>query len=102
RVGLSHGAALHEESPLKRTIARRSLCLVLGLALAGLPPAASAQPSAQAHAAAAQTILAATSDGLPTLPNNAGGGDYGDGISPAEGEGGGGQTWQIPASIVGA
>ena len=91
---------------MKRTIARRSLCLVLGLALAGLPPAASAQrieqPSAQAHAAAAPTILAATSDGLPTLPNNAGGGDYGDGISPAEGDGGGGKNWLIPAIIVGA
>lgn len=90
---------------MKHTIARRSLCLVLGLALAALPPAASARPGAPAHApATAPTLLAATSDGPPMLPNDPGSGDYGDGMRSPEGDdgGGGGRNWLIPAIIVGA
>lgn len=96
---------------MNHTIARRSLCLVLGLALAALPPAASAQGVADRPAALdawrigarAPIELAATRDGPVNLPNDSvDGGDYGDGARQPDDGGGGGSNWLIPAIIVGA
>ncbi len=85
-------------------IARRSLCLMLCLALAALPPAAGAQIEQSPRGIATPTAPGPTSPGVtsdgPTNPPYGDGGDYGDGQRP-RGDGGG-KNWLIPAIIVGA
>ena len=85
-------------------IARRSLCLMLCLALAALPPAAGAQIEQSPRGIATPTAPGPASPGVtsdgPTNPPYGDGGDYGDGQRP-RGDGGG-KNWLIPAIIVGA
>lgn len=95
---------------MKHTSARRSLCLVLGLALCVLPPTASAQGVAQPPSGGHTGPIAAN------IQNNAGGtriaavststagvggdSEFGEDYPPKGG--GGGRNWLIPAIIVGA
>lgn len=91
---------------MKHTIAHRSLCLVLGLALAGLPPAASAQRIEQDPSGQISAQPGAAPTPAPT-PSPAAGTRDGPPAPPYRGEGdergsGGGSNWLIPAIIVGA
>lgn len=94
---------------MKHAIAHRSLCFALTVALAALPVVVHAQnieqsPARLAAPPPATSTPSPTSDGPPAPANNAAGSDYGDGIRPPEGDGGGGsgKNWVIPAIIVGA
>lgn len=87
---------------------RRSLCLILGLAVAVLPPARAAGPTGSGPVLPAPVLPAPTrlapAQPAPTLlastpPDSQ---DYPDAPSPEGGRRGGGGNWLIPAIIVGA